>query len=203
MSDSLQPHGLYSPWNSLGQNTGVGSLSLLQGGLPNPEIEPRSPTLQADSFFSKCFIIIILFYFTILYWFCHTSTCIRHGCTHVAHSKPPFHLPPHTIPLGHSSAPAPSFLYPASNLDWRFVSYMILYMFQCLSPKSLPPSLFHRVQKTVIYICRLILYVLKKKNNRWGKNRMASTKMFNMIQLFTANNQKQTQYLSTPEWINN
>ena len=31
MSDSLQPHELYSPWNSLGQNTGVGSLSLLQG----------------------------------------------------------------------------------------------------------------------------------------------------------------------------
>ena len=30
MSDSLQPHGLYSPWNSLGQNTGMGSLSLLQ-----------------------------------------------------------------------------------------------------------------------------------------------------------------------------
>ena len=30
MSDSLQPHGLYNPWNSVGQNTGVGSLSLLQ-----------------------------------------------------------------------------------------------------------------------------------------------------------------------------
>ena len=30
MSDSLQPHGLYSPWNSPGQNTRVGSLSLLQ-----------------------------------------------------------------------------------------------------------------------------------------------------------------------------
>ena len=28
MSDSLQPRGLYSPWNSLGQNTGVDSLSL-------------------------------------------------------------------------------------------------------------------------------------------------------------------------------
>ena len=26
-----QPHGLYSPWNSPGQNTGVGSLSLLHG----------------------------------------------------------------------------------------------------------------------------------------------------------------------------
>ena len=30
MSDSLQPHELYSPWNSPGQNTGVGSHSLLQ-----------------------------------------------------------------------------------------------------------------------------------------------------------------------------
>ena len=28
---TLQPHGLYSPWNSPGKNTGVGSLSLLQG----------------------------------------------------------------------------------------------------------------------------------------------------------------------------
>ena len=49
MSDSLRPHGLYSPWNSPGQNTGVGSLSLLQD-LPNPNIEHRSPTLQTDSF---------------------------------------------------------------------------------------------------------------------------------------------------------
>ena len=31
MSDSLLPHGLYSPWNSPGQNTGVGSFSFLQG----------------------------------------------------------------------------------------------------------------------------------------------------------------------------
>ena len=34
MSDSLRPQGLYSPWNSPGQNTGVGSLSLLQGTFP-------------------------------------------------------------------------------------------------------------------------------------------------------------------------
>ena len=44
------PHGLYSPWNSPGQITGVGSLSLTSpGDLPNPGIEPRSPSLQADS----------------------------------------------------------------------------------------------------------------------------------------------------------
>ena len=29
-SDSLRPRGLYSPWNCPGQNTGMGSLSLLQ-----------------------------------------------------------------------------------------------------------------------------------------------------------------------------
>ena len=34
MSDSLRPHGLYSPWNSPGQNTEVGSLSLIQGIFP-------------------------------------------------------------------------------------------------------------------------------------------------------------------------
>jgi len=33
-SDSLRPCELYSPWNFLGQNTGVGSLSFLQGIFP-------------------------------------------------------------------------------------------------------------------------------------------------------------------------
>ena len=37
MSNSLELHGLYSPWNSPGQNTGVGSLSLLQGIFPTQE----------------------------------------------------------------------------------------------------------------------------------------------------------------------
>ena len=34
VSNSLRPHGLYSPWNSPSQNTGVGSLSLLQWIFP-------------------------------------------------------------------------------------------------------------------------------------------------------------------------
>ena len=34
VSNSLRSHGLYSPWNSPGQNTGVGSRSLLQGICP-------------------------------------------------------------------------------------------------------------------------------------------------------------------------
>ena len=40
MSDSLWPHGLYSPWNSPGQNTGVGSFSFLQGISPTQESHP-------------------------------------------------------------------------------------------------------------------------------------------------------------------
>ena len=94
-------------------------------------------TLMAESILMDCLnvrfihraFLFIYFYFTILYWFCHTATCIRHGCTCVPHPESSSHLPPHTIPLGHPSAPAPSFLHPDSNMDWRFVSYMILYMF--------------------------------------------------------------------------
>ena len=48
MSDSLRPHGLYSPCDSPGQNTGVGSLSLLQGIFPTQGLNP-GPALQADS----------------------------------------------------------------------------------------------------------------------------------------------------------
>ena len=40
VSYSLQPQGLYSPWNSPGQNTGMGSLSLLQGIFPTQGSNP-------------------------------------------------------------------------------------------------------------------------------------------------------------------
>ena len=40
MSDSFRLHGLHSPWNSPGQNTGVGSLSLFQGIFPTQGSNP-------------------------------------------------------------------------------------------------------------------------------------------------------------------
>ena len=92
---------------------------------------------QYDTFF--LIFIFTLFYFTILHWFCHTLTWIHHGCTCVPKHEPPSHLPTHNISLGHPRAPAPSILYPASDIDWRFISYMIVYMFQCHSPKSSHP----------------------------------------------------------------
>ena len=87
----------------------------------------------------------------------------------------PSHLPPHTIPLDHLSAPAPSFLYPALNLDWRFISYMILYTFQCHSPKSSHPlPLPQNPKDCSIHLClfcslayRVIITVfLKKKKTK-------------------------------------
>ena len=43
MSDSLQPDGLYSPWNSPGQNPGVGRLSCFQGIFPTQGSNPGLP----------------------------------------------------------------------------------------------------------------------------------------------------------------
>ena len=40
MSNSLRPHGLYSPWNSPGQTTGMGSLSLFQQICPTKGSNP-------------------------------------------------------------------------------------------------------------------------------------------------------------------
>ena len=109
--------------------------------------------ISCQLFFSF-FLNFTLFYFTILNWFCHTSTWIHHGCTRVPNPEPLSHLPLHTISLGHPSAPGPSILYPALNLDWGFVSYMILYMFQCHSPKSSHPlSLPQSPKDCSIHLC--------------------------------------------------
>ena len=43
LSDTLQPHGVLSPWNSPGTNTGVGSLSCLQGIFPTQGSNPGLP----------------------------------------------------------------------------------------------------------------------------------------------------------------
>ena len=48
MSDSLQSHELYSPWNSPGQHTGVGSPSLLQGIFPT-QVQTQVSGMQVDS----------------------------------------------------------------------------------------------------------------------------------------------------------
>ena len=99
--------------------------------------------------------------FTILHWFCHTSTWICHRYPRVPHPETPSLFPPHTIPLGHLSAQAPSIQYHASNLDWGFISYMILYMFQCHSPKSSHPRpLLQSPKDCSIHLCVVVVVVV-------------------------------------------
>ena len=95
--------------------------------------------LRREDLFIYFFNFILFLNFTILYWFCQISKWILHRYTCVPHPEPSSLLPPHTLPLGRPSALAPSIQYCASNLDWRLISYMILYMFQCHSPKSSHP----------------------------------------------------------------
>ena len=71
-------------------------------------------------------------------------------------TPPPSSLP---VPFGSSQCtsilkPVSSNHYHASNLDWRFVSYMILFMFQCHSPKSSHPlPLPQSLKDTSMHLC--------------------------------------------------
>ena len=64
--------------------------------------------------------------------------------------------PPHAIPQGHPRAPALSTLSHALNLDWRSISRMVIYIFQCCSLKSSHPCLLPQSPK----VCSLHLYLL-------------------------------------------
>ena len=134
----------------------------------------KASILWCSTIFKKI-LIFTLFCFTVLYWFYHTLTWISHGCTWVPNPEHPSHLPRHIISLDHPRAPATSILYPVSNIDWWFVSYMIVYMFQCHSSKSSHPlplpeskSLFYtsvslllsRIQCYHYHLSKFHIYVL-------------------------------------------
>ena len=101
-------------------------------------------------FFKFMYLFLEANCFTILYWFSHTLTWICHGCTCVPHPEPSSHLPPHPIPLGHPSAPALSTLYHASNLDWRFVSHIVIHVSMPFS-QTIPPSPSPTESKRLFY----------------------------------------------------
>ena len=91
--------------------------------------------------------------------FCHTFTWISHECTCVPHPDPPSHIPPHPIPQGHPSAPALSTLSHASNLDWRSISHMVIYLFECYSLKSSHPHLPQSPKVYSLYVSPLLSHV--------------------------------------------
>ena len=95
-------------------------------------------------------------YFTILYWFCHTSTWIRHGCTHVPH---PELLPPPSPyhPSGSSQCISPKhpvsciepglairFIYDIIHVSFFFILFFKLYIIVLVLPniKMNPPQVY-------------------------------------------------------------
>ena len=102
------------------------------------------------------FVFIFLLYFTLQY--CIGFAIHQHESTTGIHVFPIL-SPPSTSPLVPSLwvipvHQAPSILYHALNLDWWFISYMILFMFQCHSPKSSHPLLLPQSPKDCsIHLC--------------------------------------------------
>ena len=83
---------------------------------------------------------LLFFYFTILYWFCHTSTGICHGCIRAPNPEPP--LPPLSPyhPSGSSHCTSPK--HPVSCIKPRLVIsflYDIVHVSMSFS-QIIPPS---------------------------------------------------------------
>ena len=130
----------------------TGWISLLSKGFSRVF---SNTTVQKRQFFSTQLSFLFIYLFSILFYFLTLQYRIgfaiyqNESATGI-HVFPILNPPPFSLPIPYqwfwsSSAPAPGIQYLASNLDWRLVSCMILYMFQCHSPKSshplpLPPS---------------------------------------------------------------
>ena len=86
------------------------------------------------------FCFIYLFYFTILYWFCHALTWICHGCTCVPHPEPPLPPPSPSHPSGSSQCTSPE--YPVSCIEPGLVIHFIYDNTHVSMPFShiIPPS---------------------------------------------------------------
>ena len=100
-----------------------------------PPIPPHPSELKRQSSLN-------LFYFTTLYWFCHTFTWICHGCTCVPHPEPPCHLPPHPIPLGQCTSPKHpvSCIEPGLAIHFTYNNLHVSMPFSHIIPPSPSPT---------------------------------------------------------------
>ena len=103
-------------------------------------------------------LLFFNFFFTILYWFCHTSTCICHGCTRVPHPEPP--LPPHSPYHPSWSSQCTSPKLPVSCIESGLVVHFlydnihVLMPFSQIIPPPHPVPLPQSPKDCSIHLCR-------------------------------------------------
>ena len=105
-------------------------------------------------FYFKLFIYFLLYNIVLVLPYFNMNPPQVYMCPPSWTSLPP---PFHPIPQGHPSAPALSTLSDASNLDWRSISHMIIYMIQCYSLKSSYPHLLPE-KNPKVYSLHLCLF---------------------------------------------
>ena len=162
MSNSLSAHGLISPWNSPGQNTGLGSLCLLQGIFPTQESNPcllhciqiLYQLSQKDTL--SLFFLIYFNLKLITLQYCIGFAIHQHESTTGIHVFPILNPPPSSLPVL-SLWVVPVHQPQASSImhrTWTGDSFHIWYYacFNTILPNHPTLSLSHRVQKTALYI---------------------------------------------------
>ena len=136
--------------------------------MPFSQIIPPSPSESKSAFYTSVSLLLSRiqgYHFHLSKFhiyalvYCIGFAIHQHESSMGVHVFPILNPPPTFLPipsLGRPSAPAPSTQYHALNLDWWLVSYMILYMFQCHSPKSphpLPLPLPQSPKDCFIHLC--------------------------------------------------
>ena len=103
------------------------------------------------SFFFQISNHFTLFYFTILYWFCHTLTWIHHGCTCNPKHEPP--LPPPSPQHPSGSSPCTSPKHAVSGIGHRLVIRFLHDSINVSMPLTqiIPPSPSPSESKSPLY----------------------------------------------------
>ena len=113
-------------------------------------------SMQANGVIIIC-LFIFKFYFILLYNIVLVLPYIDMNLPRVYMSSQSWTPLPPPSPYhlsGSSQCTSPKHPVSCINLDWRFVSYMIVYTFQCHSPKSSHPLLLPQSPKVCsIHLC--------------------------------------------------